>query len=237
MIYFAPFLGSNKQNTVKAQTVLDRGMYMMPRTEHGIIPDIIVNPHAFPSRMTIGHLIEMYVGKCMIMDPERFGTFFDASIESNDLKNFKSTFLESDIPIMENMIEPITGKPCGEAFVGVCYYTALQHQVEEKMFYRTTGSINSISKQPTEGKSKNGGLRIGEMEKDALVAHGAKAILKDMFRNNTDIIKIKCCKHCHSLSTLEKCCNSDTETLTVSNSFNIMNSYLESIGVHTTLYK
>ncbi|OUM56562.1 hypothetical protein PIROE2DRAFT_18782, partial [Piromyces sp. E2] len=66
---------------------------LIPRTEHGVIPDIIVNPHAFPSRMTVGHLIEMYVGKCMVMDPGRFGTFFDASIESDDLKNFKSTFL------------------------------------------------------------------------------------------------------------------------------------------------
>ncbi|ORX79901.1 beta and beta-prime subunits of DNA dependent RNA-polymerase, partial [Neocallimastix californiae] len=64
-------------------------------------------------------------------------------------------------------------------FVGVCYYTALQHQVQEKMFYRTTGTVNSISKQPTEGKSHNGGLRIGEMEKDALVAHGTNAIIQD----------------------------------------------------------
>ncbi|ORX73456.1 beta and beta-prime subunits of DNA dependent RNA-polymerase, partial [Anaeromyces robustus] len=64
-------------------------------------------------------------------------------------------------------------------FVGVCYYTALQHQVQEKMFYRITGNVNSISKQPTEGKSHNGGLRIGEMEKDALVAHGTNAVLQD----------------------------------------------------------
>jgi len=210
---------------------------VIPRTEHGVIPDIIVNPHAFPSRMTVGHLIEMYVGKCMVIDPENFGTFFDASIESNDLKNFKSTFFESGIPIMENMVDPISGRNIGTAFVGVCYYIALQHQVEEKMFYRITGNVNSISKQPTEGKSHNGGLRIGEMEKDALVAHGANAILQDMFRNNTDSIEIKYCDKCHSLSTLETCCNATTESLTVSNSFNIMNSYLESIGIHTTVYK
>lgn len=210
---------------------------VLPRTEHGIIPDIIVNPHAFPSRMTVGHLIEMYVGKCMVIDPQKFGTFFDASIESNDIKNFRSTFLESGIPIMEKMVEPKTGIYIGKAFVGVCYYTALQHQVEEKMFYRITGNVNSISKQPTEGKANNGGLRIGEMEKDALVAHGVNAILKDMFRNNTDIMEIKYCNTCHSITISETCCNSETKSLTISNSFNIMNSYLDSIGIHTTLYE
>ncbi|ORX42244.1 beta and beta-prime subunits of DNA dependent RNA-polymerase [Piromyces finnis] len=207
----------------------------LPRTEYGIIPDIIVNPHAFPSRMTVGHLIEMYVSKCMVIDPQKFGTFFDASIESNDIKNFRSTFIESGIPIMENMIDPKTGINIGSAFVGVCYYTALQHQVEEKMFYRITGSVNSISKQPTEGKANNGGLRIGEMERDALIAHGANAILKDMFRNNTDVMEIKYCNICHSISISETCCNSTTKSLTISNSFNIMNSYLDSIGIHTTI--
>ncbi|KAG4081961.1 beta and beta-prime subunits of DNA dependent RNA-polymerase [Neocallimastix lanati (nom. inval.)] len=195
---------------------------MMPRTKYGVIPDIIVNPHAFPSRMTVGHLIEMYVGKCMIMDPQRFGTYFDASIESEDLRSFESKFFESDIPILED---------------DVCYYTALQHQVQEKMFYRTTGNVNSISKQPTEGKSRNGGLRIGEMEKDALVAHGTNAIIQDMFKNNTDAIDIRYCEICHSVNTLSTCCNTPTTILNVSNSFNIMNSYLDSIGVRASIYE
>ena len=210
---------------------------IIPRTEHGVIPDIIVNPHAFPSRMTVGHLIEMYVGKCIVMNPNYFGTFFDASIESDDLKLFRKKFMESDIPVLENMIDPITGKSMGTAFIGVCYYTALQHQVEEKMFYRITGNVNSISKQPTEGKSHNGGLRIGEMEKDALVAHGAKAILKDMFKNNTDPMDIRYCNECHTIGMFENCCGHPTKVLTVSNSFNIMNSYLQSIGIKTTIYE
>ncbi|KAG4082328.1 beta and beta-prime subunits of DNA dependent RNA-polymerase [Neocallimastix lanati (nom. inval.)] len=210
---------------------------MMPRTKYGVIPDIIVNPHAFPSRMTVGHLIEMYVGKCMIMDPQRFGTYFDASIESEDLRSFESKFFESDIPILEEMVDPISGKSIGNAFIGVCYYTALQHQVQEKMFYRTTGNVNSISKQPTEGKSRNGGLRIGEMEKDALVAHGTNAIIQDMFKNNTDAIDIRYCEICHSVNTLSTCCNTPTTILNVSNSFNIMNSYLDSIGVRASIYE
>ncbi|ORX89484.1 beta and beta-prime subunits of DNA dependent RNA-polymerase [Neocallimastix californiae] len=210
---------------------------LIPRTEFGIIPDIIVNPHAFPSRMTVGHLIEMFVGKCMVMDPQRFGTFFDASIESNDIKNFEANYIDSGIPIMEKMVDSITGKFIGEAFVGVCYYTALQHQVEEKMFYRILGNVNAISKQPTEGKSQNGGLRIGEMERDALIAHRANAILQDMFKNNTDLTEIKYCNVCHSLGTKDTCCDTSTKTLSISNSFNIMNSYLESIGLHTKIYE
>ncbi|KAL6593422.1 beta and beta-prime subunits of DNA dependent RNA-polymerase [Neocallimastix sp. 'constans'] len=149
----------------------------MPRREYwiyyarfGIIPDIIVNLHTFPSRMTVGHLIEMFVGKCMVMDPQRCETFFDASIESNDIKNYEANYIDSGIPIMEKN---------GEAFIGVCYYTALQHQIEEK-------NVLSLWK----GKSQNGGLRIGEMEKDALIAHRANAILK-----------IKYCNVCHSLGT------------------------------------
>ncbi|KAG4090461.1 beta and beta-prime subunits of DNA dependent RNA-polymerase [Neocallimastix lanati (nom. inval.)] len=208
-----------------------------PRTEFGIIPDIIVNPHAFPSRVTVGHLIEMFVGKCMVMDPQRFGTFFDASIESNDIKNFEANYIDSVIPIMEKMVDSITGKFIGEAFVGVCYYTALQHQVEEKMFYRILGNVNAISKQPTEGKSQNSGLRIGEMERDALIAHRANAILQDMFKNNTDLTEIKYCNVCHSLGTKDTCCDTSTKTLSISNSFNIMNSYLESISLHTKIYE
>ncbi|ORY20612.1 beta and beta-prime subunits of DNA dependent RNA-polymerase [Neocallimastix californiae] len=210
---------------------------LIPLTEFGIIPDIIVNPHAFPFRMTVGHLIKMFVGKCMVMDPQRFGTFFNASIESNDIKNFEANYIDSDIPIMEKMVDSITGKFIGEAFVGVCYYTALQHQVEEKMFYCILGNVNAINKQPTEGKSQNGGLRIGEMEKDALIAHRANAILQDMFKNNTDITEIKYCNVCHSLGTKDTCCDTSTKTLSISNSFNIMNSYLESIGLHTKIYE
>ncbi|KAL6625311.1 hypothetical protein U3516DRAFT_742469 [Neocallimastix sp. 'constans'] len=119
------------------------------------------------------------------LDPQRFGTYFDASIESDYLRSFESKFFESDIPILEEIVDPISGKSIGNAFVGVCYYTALQHQVQEKMFYRTTRNVNSIR------KSRNSGLRIGEMEKDALVAHGTNAIIQDMFKNNTDAIDIR----------------------------------------------
>jgi len=173
----------------------------------------------------------------MVMDPQRFGTFFNASIESNDIKNFEANYIDSDIPIMEKMVDSITGKFIGEAFVGVCYCTALQHQVEEKKFYRILGNVNAINKQPTEGKSQNGGLRIGEMEKDALIARRANAILQDMFKNNTDLTEIKYCNVCHSLGTKDTCCDTSTKTLSISNSFNIMNSYLESIGLHTKILR
>jgi len=101
---------------------------------------------------------------------KRFGTYFDASIESEDLRSFESKFFESDIPILEEMVDPISGKSIGNAFVEVCYYTALQHQVQEKKkcFIVPQEMLILLVKQPTEGKSRIGGLRIGEMEKDCL---------------------------------------------------------------------
>jgi len=208
----------------------------MPRTKYGVVSNIIVNPHAFPSRMTIGHLIKMYFGKCMIMDQQRFRMYFDASLESEDLRSFESKFFESYIPVLKEIVDPITSKSIINTFVGVCYYTTLQYQVQEKMFYRTIRNANSISKQPYEGKSRNGGLRIGEMEKDALVAHCIIFIIQDMFKNNTNAIDIRYCKICHSVNTLNTYRNTSNTILNVSNSFNIMNFYLDSIGIRASIY-
>ena len=103
------------------------------------------------------------------------------------------------------------------------------------MFFRTTGNVNSISRQSTEGKFRNGGLRIGEMERDALVVHGTNAKIQDMFKNNTDAIDIQYCKICQYFKHL--LCNTPTTILNVSNSFNIMNSYLDSIGICASIYE
>ncbi|KAL6592246.1 hypothetical protein U3516DRAFT_768601 [Neocallimastix sp. 'constans'] len=144
---------------------------MMPRTKKGVIPDIIVNPHAFPSRMALNHLIEI-------------------NIESEDLSSFEIKFFESNIPILEEMVNPITGKSIGNVLVGVCYYTVIENSRKNVLF-----------KQPTEGKSHNGGLRIGEMKKDSLVVHSTNAIIQDLFKNN-NTINIRNCKIYHSLNTL-----------------------------------
>jgi len=104
------------------------------------------------------------------------------------------------------------------------------------MFYCIIWNVNSISKQPTEGKSHNGGLRIGEMKKDSLVVHSTNAIIQDLFKNN-NTINIRNCKIYHSLNTLNTWCNTPITSLNISNSFNIINSYLESIGKRISIYE
>ncbi|KAG4101729.1 hypothetical protein H8356DRAFT_1332037 [Neocallimastix lanati (nom. inval.)] len=115
------------------------------------------------------------------LDPQRFGTYFDASIESDYLRSFESKFFESDIPILEEIVDPISGKSIGNAFVGF----------KKKCFIVPQEILILLVNNLLEGKSRNSGLRIGEMEKDALVAHGTNAIIQDMFKNNTDAIDIR----------------------------------------------
>jgi len=107
----------------------------MPRTKYGVIPDIIVNPHAFPSRMTLNHLIERNIGKCMIMNPQWFGTYFDDSTESEDLSSFVLKFFKSNIPILEEMVNPITGKSIGNVLVEFCYYTLIEHSRKNVLLF------------------------------------------------------------------------------------------------------
>jgi len=95
---------------------------MTPRTKYVVIPNIIVNPRAFSSRMTLNHSIEINIGKCMIMNPQWFGTYFDDSTESEDLSLFEIKFFESNIPILEEMVNPIIGKSIWNVLVEFCYY-------------------------------------------------------------------------------------------------------------------
>jgi DNA-directed RNA polymerase beta subunit len=149
----------------------------MPFDEHGSCPDLIINPHAIPSRMTVGQLIEM----ALSLDC----TFHDGT-----------AFMErEEIPLSSmTLYNGITGKimECKVA-VGFCYYMALRHQAEEKAFSRSEDTVQVISKQPTEGRAKGGGLRFGEMEKDCLIAHGASEMLLEKLMEDSDPVDVFVC--------------------------------------------
>jgi hypothetical protein len=158
----------------------------MPVTETGIVPDLIINPHAIPSRMTIGQLIESLEGKIGALE----GEFKDGTPFTERL------YLDQVDQGTEYLIDGCTGEYISNAIsIGIVYYMALKQQVRDKMFSRYEGPINEFSRQPTTGKSKEGGLRIGEMEYDALIAHEAYTVLNQII-DQSDAIDVRICKTC-----------------------------------------
>jgi DNA-directed RNA polymerase subunit B' len=199
----------------------------LPFTEDGIIPDVIINPHAIPSRMTIGQIIEMLVAKCATME----GKIIDAT-----------AFREPDTTLLNNNSKErlycgITGNIMdASVFVGTCYYHALRHQVGEKVHSRSEGPIQILSRQPVEGRSKKGGLRFGEMEKDCLVAYGATTLLLEKLRDDSDAITIVLCSQCGLLDIWEEHCiscnSSELKKVTVPYSFKLLYQQLITANIN-----
>lgn len=179
----------------------------MPFTEDGICPDIIINPHAFPSRMTIGMMIESIMGKagCLkgikIESCENPGKIYDEFSDINSKEVYK--FLESkgyDYHGNEIIYSGITGQKLKtDIFIGVVFYQRLRHIVDDKFQVRSTGPIQMQTRQPIGGRRKHGGIRFGEMERDALIAHGCSFILQDRLQNCSDLTTFKYCSICKSI--------------------------------------
>lgn len=166
----------------------------MPFSSTGIVPDLIFSPHGIPSRMTVSHLIELVSGKTGAMSGRYIdGTTFSAEKEGDirtELKNMG--FRENGT---ETMFNGITGQRFkAEIFVGNMYYLKLKHMVANKLHSRARGPIQLLTRQPTEGRAKEGGLRLGEMEKDTFIAHGASLLLKERFDADKTIVPV--CEEC-----------------------------------------
>jgi len=168
----------------------------MPFTKEGIYPDIIMNANAIPSRMTIGQLVEALVGKVaaikgMLAD----GTPFN-DIDIEQVKN-ELEKLGYEKNATEYLYNGMTGQKIKiPIFIGPTYYQRLKHLVSDKIHSRSRGPINSLTHQPPEGRSKDGGLRFGEMERDSIISHGMSKFLKERLLDTSDAYSTYVCDVC-----------------------------------------
>lgn len=175
----------------------------MPFSESGIVPDILFNPHGFPSRMTIGMLVESLAAKA----GAALGRSYDATPFTFTDENPAVEFFQKELKSAgfnyygnERMYSGISGKEFeADIFIGPIYYQRLRHMVSDKYQVRTTGPINPITHQPVHGRKRDGGMRFGEMERDALLSHGASFLIQDRLLNCSDKTFTHVCCKCGSI--------------------------------------
>ena len=190
------FTGNSSRHGQKGVCGVTMPAADFPCTADGVAPDIIINPHAIPSRMTIGMLMEMVLSKVACYEGEtQDGTPFTGNnieliadrLETHGMQRYGNEMLYNGMSgeILESMI-----------FIAPCYYQRLKHMVVDKSHARNRGAQQLLTRAPTEGRSRDGGLRIGEMEKDSIISHGAGDVAKDRLFEQSDIFECVACEKC-----------------------------------------
>jgi DNA-directed RNA polymerase subunit B' len=212
----------------------------MPFSASGIVPDLLFNPHGVPSRMTVSHMKELLAGKTGALSGRYVdGTTFDDEPEEALRKELLG------LGFRENGTETMYNGETGEQFkakifIGDMYYLKLKHMVANKIHARARGPIQLLTRQPTEGRAKEGGLRLGEMEKDTFVAHGASLLLKERFDSDKTIVPV--CESCGLIAIYDEYkkksfCPICGENVVISNielsyAFKLLMDELKSMGIY-----
>ncbi|KAJ2052882.1 DNA-dependent RNA polymerase II, partial [Coemansia sp. S2] len=168
----------------------------MPFSAEGVVPDIIINPHAIPSRMTIGHLVECLLSKLStLIGSEGDATpFTDVTVEAISRELLEHGYQPRGFEVMYN---GHTGrKLAAQVFLGPTYYQRLKHMVDDKIHSRARGPLQILTRQPVEGRARDGGLRFGEMERDVMIAHGVAQFLKERLFDVSDAYRVHVCDLC-----------------------------------------
>ena len=213
----------------------------MPFSDDGTTPDIIMNPHGFPSRMTVGKMLELVAGKAGILRGSfEYGTAFGGS----KLAEMSQVLIDKGFSYdgKDYLTSGITGEPLpAYVFTGPIYYQKLKHMVMDKMHSRAKGPKAVLTRQPTEGRSREGGLRLGEMERDCLIAYGASQLMRERLMLSSDQHVVEICGKCGFTCFNQTCqrCSKAGEgagkavKITMPYSFHLLRMELESMCIST----
>lgn len=216
----------------------------LPFTREGIVPDLMINPHSIPGRMTAGHLLEMLGAKAASnMGEVKNGTAFSGGKQADfeaelEKRGFRPTG-------QEVLYDPKTGvKLRAKVFIGVIYYQRLHHLVGLKLHARSRGPMQMLTHQPTEGRAREGGLRLGEMERDCFIGFGAASLLKERMIDSSDKTVELICADCGRIAFYDRlknkrhcsfCDSSNIQEVEMSYAFKLLLDEMSSIGLYPRL--
>jgi len=213
----------------------------VPFTSRGIKPDILFNPHGLPSRMTVGYLLDSLAGKVgslkgEVIDGSAFSGTSQKELEEDLLK------LGFEASGKETMFDGITGKQMEvKIFVGSLYYQKLKYMVKNKIHGRASGKIELLTRQPIGGRAHGGAMKLGEMEQQAIISHGASLLLKE--RYSSDNVRLPICRKCGEVAIEDRikkkiicssCTSSEFDWVEISYAFKLLMEYLRALGINTS---